>query len=160
LDLHDARQLAESLLHRHGLSDWTFRFDRARRRFGSCRPRSQTITLSAPLTLLNSIDEVRDTVLHEIAHALAPGDGHGQRWRAMCARIGAKPRRCYDDRDGRVVSPPRRQAPYQIGCLACGWWTARYRRLSRRLVCRTCRQPVVLSRAHAVDVVHALTSSA
>ena len=143
VNLYEAQHLAEALLREHGLTEWRFRFDHARRRFGSCRPTHKLITLSRPLTLLNSLEQVRDTILHEIAHALAPDDGHGPRWRAACRRVGARPVRCYaaDGRDG-VVSPPRRAARYRIGCTTCGWWTER-RRLSRRtLVCRACRQTV------------------
>ena len=86
---HDAAQLARSLMIQHGLSGWAFRFDHARRRFGSCRYGEKTITLSRPLTLLNDDGQVRDTVLHEIAHALCPGDGHGPNWKAACRRLGA-----------------------------------------------------------------------
>ena len=79
MHLIDARNLAWDLMRQHGLADlgWRFRFDHARRRFGSCKYREKAITLSRPLTLLNGEAEVRDTVLHEIAHALCPGDGHG-----------------------------------------------------------------------------------
>jgi len=99
------------------------------------------ITLSRPLTLLNPIEQVRDTILHEIAHALTPGDGHGAKWKAACIAIGAKPVRCFVDPE--VVTPARRPARYSIGCRACGWWSDRRRLTARQLVCRTCRQAVV-----------------
>ena len=102
----DAQQLAWGLIREHGLVGWRFRFDHARRRFGCCRASEKTITLSRPLTILNSSEQVRDTILHEIAHALTSGDGHGAKWRAMCRAIGADAKRCYDDDD--VRSPARR----------------------------------------------------
>ena len=142
MNLYAARDLARALMNQHGLSYWVFVFDRARRRFGSCQPRRQCITLSRTLTFLNGEDEVRDTILHEIAHALAPGDGHGTKWKAQCLRIGARPIRCYDD--DSVETPLRRPARFQIGCPACGWWTERHRRTRRRLICRKCRRDVVL----------------
>ena len=89
----DAQQLAVGLIQEHGLIGWRFRFDHARRRFGCCRSSEKTITLSRPLTILNSCAQVRDTILHEIAHALTPGDGHGVKWRAKCREIGADPKR-------------------------------------------------------------------
>lgn len=135
---YDAQELARELMRRHGLFEagWRFRFDHARRRFGCCHYRLKVITLSRPLTLLNREVEVRDTLLHEIAHALTPGDGHGARWRAKCREIGARPRRCYDDRS--VASPPRRPARYEWGCRACGWWVERRRRTRGAFVCAQC----------------------
>ena len=43
-------------------------------------------------------EEIRDTVLHEIAHAIAgPEAGHGPLWKATARRIGATPRaKTYD----------------------------------------------------------------
>src|SRR5215210_5656070 len=99
MNLYEASYLAGDLMRQHGLLDagWTFAFDHARRRFGKCDYTHRQITLSRTLALLNNLDEVRDTILHEIAHALCPDAGHGARWRATCRRIGAKPERCYKD---------------------------------------------------------------
>lgn len=152
MNLIEAAHLARSLLAQHGLTGWTFSYDHARRRFGRCDYTHKRITLSKPLTFLNPLDEVRDTVLHEIAHALTPGDHHGPRWRAMCRQIGAKPSRCYTDE--RVISPPRKPAPYQIGCPRCDWWADRRRNTRKHYVCAKCRGPVLLrEKAIAVNSV-------
>ena len=64
-------------------------YDNAKRRAGICRFAEQTLGLSAPLTAVHSEDDVRDTILHEIAHALVgPAHGHDATWRAMARRIG------------------------------------------------------------------------
>ena len=57
MHLQDARNLATELMRQHGLIDagWRFRFDHARRRFGSCRYAEKAITLSRPLVLLNPL---------------------------------------------------------------------------------------------------------
>jgi predicted SprT family Zn-dependent metalloprotease len=141
MNLHLAQHLARDLMRQHGLADWTFKFDHARRRFGSCRTRAKLITLSRHLTFLNTEAEVRDTILHEIAHALCPGDNHGPAWRAMCRQIGAKPTRCYTDNE--VTSPPRRPARFEIGCPKCNWWTERRRLTRRKLICAKCRGEVM-----------------
>lgn len=138
---HDAKTLAHSLLARHDLSGWSFRFDHARRRFGSCRYRAKRITLSRPLTLLSDELQVRDTILHEIAHALTPGDGHGARWKSKCIEIGANPTRCFDDES--VRSPSRPPVRYRLGCRRCNWWIDRRRLTRTRYVCRHCREPLV-----------------
>ena len=151
MNLYEAAHLAKSLMREHGLLDagWTFGFDHARRRFGRCDYTNRRITLSRPLTFLNGVDEVRDTILHEIAHALSPGDGHGPRWRAACRRIGARPVRCYDDET--VASPPLSAPRYRFGCPRCDWWVERRRASRRRFVCKTCRGRAVFRERAAAD---------
>ena len=123
--LEDVETLARSLMAKHKLRGWTFRFDNAKRRFGSCSVGTKTISVSRHLAALNDEGAVRDTILHEIAHAKAgAGHGHGARWRILAHSIGAAPTRCYDD--DKVNTPPGRW----IGtCPACGYQTQpRHRR--------------------------------
>ena len=90
MDVTGARELARGLMDEHGLHRWSLIFDSAKRRAGLCRYDTRTISLSRPLTALYSADEVRETVLHEIAHALAgPKAGHGPAWRRVAREIGA-----------------------------------------------------------------------
>ncbi len=90
MTLTDARTLAHTLLNKHELHDWTFAFNRRKRAFGLCDFRKRTIYLSAVLTELNDEAEVRDTLLHEIAHALAtPKARHGPVWQRV-ARVRPK----------------------------------------------------------------------
>jgi predicted SprT family Zn-dependent metalloprotease len=97
MQLNDASLMAREIMNDHGLDNWNFGFDNARRRFGRCNHTHRLIGLSAPLVSINSKDEVRDVILHEVAHALAGHSaGHGPRWQEMCRRIGAKPERCYN----------------------------------------------------------------
>lgn len=107
MNVRDSLELLNQSLHEHGLSDWTGGLDNARRRFGMCNFTKKHISLSRPLCELNDAEEVRDTVLHEIAHALAwqrhgKNCGHDNRWKAICVEIGARPEACYDD---GVVQP-------------------------------------------------------
>lgn len=111
-----ALALLNEKMTEHGLSarGWTGGLDHAERRFGVCRPGKKEISISRPLSALNSDEEVLDTILHEIAHALAAIEtgencGHDERWKAICRRIGARPERCYDSDE--VNSP---EAPWVL----------------------------------------------
>jgi hypothetical protein len=156
MELHPAGKIARELMDRHGLADWRFAWDRARRRFGSCSTTRKRITLSMHLAKLNDEAEVRDTILHEIAHALTPGDGHGRRWKAACAQIGAKPDRCYRESvevgnvngngHGEVNGKSGVVAPrtgLRIGCHKCNWWIGRHRVTWAIQHCRKCGTQVI-----------------
>ncbi|MDA7862622.1 SprT-like domain-containing protein [Akkermansiaceae bacterium] len=109
MDLKEAFDLLRHEMGAHGLSElgWSAKLDDAKKRFGVCRMGSKEISISRPLAALNPVEEVRDTILHEIAHALAwelykENCGHDARWQEICVRIGARPDRCYDD---EVIQP-------------------------------------------------------
>jgi predicted SprT family Zn-dependent metalloprotease len=122
--LAQVRRLAEGLLAAHGLHDWSFAYNRRKRSLGLCLYGRRRIELSAHLVRHNSRDEIVDTLLHEIAHALVgPGHGHGRRWREKCREIGARPERC-----GQAVMPPGR---WRARCGWCGKDFHRYRRPKR-----------------------------
>jgi hypothetical protein len=97
--LKSSENLANRLIKKYKLDKqgWTFKWDYARTRFGLCDYGKKTIQLSTYLTQAIPMSEVKDTLLHEIAHALTPNDGgHGKQWMDMCVKIGAKPERCKD----------------------------------------------------------------
>lgn len=57
-------------------------------------------------------EEVRDTILHEIAHLKAGvHTGHGRAWRAACRAVGARPERL-----AKVKAPPY---TYRYYCPRC-----------------------------------------
>lgn len=95
MNLDTAEWVARRLMAHHGLAGWSFKWDNAKRRAGQCRYESREISLSRPLVQLWPYAEVQETILHEIAHALADYDaGHGPAWKEAAQRIGAKPERC------------------------------------------------------------------
>lgn len=128
MDKSTAQALARRMMDAHGLTDWRFVFDRATSRFGQCRYGTRTISLSGPLTALNSEDEVRDVILHEIAHALVgPGHGHGPVWKAKAREIG--------NSGNRTHSAEIPQGRWAMTCPNCGK-TAHFQRRPR--VTRAC----------------------
>lgn len=123
--------LGRSALADHCLDmcGWRFELDRSVRRFGICRYTTRTISVSGPLSALNDLPTVKDTVLHEVAHALAGNTaGHGPKWKATAVRIGAKPERCYDSAE--VAEVPHR---YEVVCGLCSKVIAKRHRFDRRV---------------------------
>ncbi|MGF0117415.1 SprT-like domain-containing protein [Promicromonospora sp. Marseille-Q5078] len=103
MPLDELAALARALMDRHGLHDWSFAWDRAVRRAGATRWRSRTISLSVPLMRRFPRHDARNTILHEIAHALVGhGHGHDGTWKAKAAEIGARPERCFDSSIAQV----------------------------------------------------------
>ena len=89
-----ARTLARELMDEHGLTDWRVRIDNTTRRLGVCKHSRKTISLSRQYITTGSDQQIRNTILHEIGHALAgPGEGHGQEWKSIVASIGGDPSR-------------------------------------------------------------------
>jgi len=106
IKLHKVKEFAVEQLKKWGLTgshsnDWCFVWDtKAVRRYGQCRYHKQEISVSKKLANLNSIEESKDVVLHEIAHALTGmGHGHDAMWKRMCRQVGARPERCYTSED-------------------------------------------------------------
>jgi predicted SprT family Zn-dependent metalloprotease len=131
MELMAAHRLASDLLAEHRLRDWTFRFDNARARFGACRYSSRQITLSRHLTRLCSEEEVRNTLLHEIAHALVGrAHGHDEVWRRTALAIGSDGKRTDDGPDGVAYA--------WTGRCPAGHVVRRHRRPSRVMSCSTC----------------------
>lgn len=91
--------------------------------------------MSSFFVVANDRDEVLDTLLHEIAHALAgPLAGHGPVWKAACVRVGARPER---------LAPPEVAMPkgrWHARCPGCATLHTRHRRpmKGRDYFCRGC----------------------
>jgi predicted SprT family Zn-dependent metalloprotease len=121
----EARRLARELLDVHGLDGWSFAFNRSKRDLGICRFGPRLIELSVHFVERNAGSAVRDTLLHEIAHALVgPGHGHDAAWQRMCLRVGARPERLSYEAD----MPEGR---WQAVCGGCGRLHHRHRRPKR-----------------------------
>lgn len=134
MNLAKAQTIATGLLKEHGLyaQGWRFDFDTAVRRFGCCKYSQKRITLSQKLTSLNDEARVTNTILHEIAHALAGHKaGHGPAWKAKAVMIGCDGERLYNS---AVVATPERR--YKGTCPNCSRVITRHRR--DKIACGQC----------------------
>jgi predicted SprT family Zn-dependent metalloprotease len=128
---------------RHGLVGWSFGYSRARRMLGVCRYNSRRIEISRFYAENNPEAHVRDTLLHEIAHALAGHSaGHGPAWQECARRLGAKPVACARGDDAAIAMP---QGDWRAACPACGKVYTRYRRPSplQQFRCRCEANPII-----------------
>ncbi|MFI5895179.1 SprT-like domain-containing protein [Actinoplanes sp. NPDC051513] len=117
---------------RHGLAGWRLVFDDAKTRAGVCRYDRKQIGLSRPLISLYEAEQVTETVLHEIAHALTgPRHGHDRVWRATARRIGCSGSRCMP------ADAPSVDGPW-VGVCPAGHRATAHRRPIRVKSCRDC----------------------
>ena len=132
MDPTHAERLAHDLMRMHKVHhEWSFKFDRSKVCFGKCNYSKKQISLSRYLVELNDEKEVRDTILHEIAHALAPrGAGHGPAWRSVAVSIGCNGTRCYGS---EVVRP---HPKFKGTCPSCKLVIYRHRRAE--IACAKC----------------------
>lgn len=136
------KQLTLDLMGQHNLlPHWSFKFDSTRTRFGQCRHHIQEIGISRYLSAMNQTPEVKDVILHEIAHALVgPNHGHDSEWQAKAVSIGASPNKYYDSETVKLANL------YDFSCPKCAF-KYRANRMppkNRRYVCRHDLTPLIL----------------
>lgn len=131
MELFEVRRMAVELLGQHGLGHWRVVFDRAKTRIGRCLFETREISLSGPLMALQDYGQVREAILHEIAHAITgPEHGHDEAWRLTAQRIGASGER----RIGLAIAAPTDWT----GTCPTGHVFERHRRPSKPMVCAAC----------------------
>src|ERR1700712_3829188 len=124
MDLEELADLADGEMRKHGLHGWTFALADTRRRLGVYKYRTKRIEIAEFHARSNPSSVVLDTLLHEIAHAVAgPAAKHGPAWKAVAVRLGATPRACETSHQA-VVKP----GDWQATCPACGKTSHLYRR--------------------------------
>lgn len=77
---------ARQFMRDQGLANWGFVINpRMRRVLGRCKYASRIIEVSQ---IRAKDEDCWDTVIHEVAHALTEGNGHGHQWKAKCRELG------------------------------------------------------------------------
>jgi predicted SprT family Zn-dependent metalloprotease len=88
-----------SKFQEHGLtaSGWKWKWNnRLKTTAGTTEFESKTISLSSLYVTKATESEVKNTILHEIAHALTPGHNHDKIWKAKAKSIGCNGERCHE----------------------------------------------------------------
>lgn len=114
--LRDVATRARALMDGNGLHEWSLRFGNARKKLGECRAKEKLIVLSRTHAAEGTPDDVTDTILHEIAHALAgPAAGHGPAWKSVARRLGARPASRAHESDTARQTREAAKAGFQAG---------------------------------------------
>ena len=116
MDLSKAEMMAKDLIKHHNIG-YTFGWINTRRVLGRCYYYRKHIALSRKTTPYQTEDQVLDTILHEIAHALAfkaGGRHHDNIWKGFSNQLGAIPTRIQPGEHKPMLST------YIGKCLTCG----------------------------------------
>ena len=118
MDILKAELMARDLIKKHKVNYVSFEWTHHTRKFGECfyyksSRKAFLIQLSKPLTRLNKMAQVKETILHEIAHALTAGHGHDIIWQAKYKEIDGLGCKYYNDTIrlktlGKVKLPKRK----------------------------------------------------
>ena len=127
-----ASNLAKNLMRQHNLfkSYWQFDWNKKKNSLGTCSYSKKIIFLSKKIVPCLKENEVKDTILHEIAHALVgSGQGHNQVWKSKAIEIGCNGYRCADVDLSSI-------AKYKAICKNCGQTHTVNRRKKRLSWCK------------------------
>lgn len=131
-DLNRVRVWAQALIALHLDESWTFDFDNAKRRAGLCDYQRRRITVSRYLAARFEDDEIHQTLLHEVAHALAGHTaGHGPAWKRMARDLGYVGGTTHRGETATELAP-------WVGRCPSGHTTYRHRRPSSETSCAVC----------------------
>ena len=98
--LAETEALATDLLRTHELPSglgpgWRFHFETTANRAGVCRHAAKTIAMAVSYALRAGWPDIRDTLLHEIAHAIVrPTHHHDRVWKEKAREIGCSTEPC------------------------------------------------------------------
>lgn len=84
-----------AVMDSNGLNDWHIRLTTdIKAPYGLCSYVDKCIILNAHSIDTHPDNEITDTILHEVAHALTPGAAHNDVWKVQAIKLGAKPLVC------------------------------------------------------------------
>ena len=92
--LGNVEQMAKELMEIHGVSNYIFKFGYGWKYLGKCN--NKTITIQLNFALNDSLEKVKNTILHEISHAMVGvNNGHKQIWQDKAKELGVTLHRNY-----------------------------------------------------------------
>lgn len=131
-DAQSVQRMADALIAEHLGAPWTFGFDNAKRRAGACDFARHRITLSRYLSARYDDHTNRQTILHEIAHALVGAEaGHNAQWKRSALSLGYVGGVTHHGETAEELAP-------WVGVCPAGHIAYRHRRTTRPTSCAKC----------------------
>lgn len=144
MNINQAITLSKKLISNHiELKDWTATINYRKRAFGVCNYSKKQIELSAHLVPVMTDDAIKDTIIHEIAHALTRGHNHDNVWKAKCIELGGNGQRLggadkYKDGFTGQNIVQQKLAKYTMVCPCCGKKSYKNRKPTKTMSCGIC----------------------
>lgn len=141
MTINQALTLARKLMKNHSeLRLWSVTTNKRKSAFGVCNYTKRQIELSMLLVPVMTDEGIKETIIHEIAHALTPDHHHDRVWKAKCIELGGTGNRCggsekyMDGEKGREINE-QKMAKYTLTCPECGEIYHRNRKPTRATSC-------------------------
>ena len=83
-----AKNVTELFFEKHNIYNWNFKLNRKKSACGTCNYTHKVISLSKYYLKNAKIDDIINTILHEIAHVLTPRHHHDRIWKSVALSIG------------------------------------------------------------------------
>jgi predicted SprT family Zn-dependent metalloprotease len=140
MELKKAEEIVKKLFIEYGLYEdgWKFKWDNSTYRNALCDFIKKTIFLSKKLVILRKRKYVKNTILHEIAHAKVGYEhGHNEVWKKYAESIGCVVK--VRESDNTHISPDIIYVPYNYkGICSCGNKIYRHRNRVPK-ICSKCK---------------------
>ncbi|NCB67228.1 MAG: hypothetical protein EOM47_00080 [Bacteroidia bacterium] len=80
--------LTQEYLNNYNLSAIEIKFTKRKDALGLCSSTGDTISLNLDFVMNDKLENIIETILHEIAHAMTSGEGHFIEWQIKAIELG------------------------------------------------------------------------
>jgi predicted SprT family Zn-dependent metalloprotease len=126
MTINEALRMGNEIKNKfYELKDWRITLNDRKKSFGLCVYSKREIQLSKHLVVYMSEDAVKNTIIHEIAHALTIGHGHDNVWRRRCIELGGNGNRVsgaenFENGMTGQIAYLKSISKYTLTCPTCG----------------------------------------